>query len=145
MSKKDGTFKSGGDVCKTDNGYQIMGGWFSVFKVDGDVVVDLDNEEIDVDSYREAYIDFSKNYRDANFDHEGAVRGTLVDNILIDTPEFAKMLVNQITGIPVDEIPVVKLGHFGSFQITDPADFEEAKKSKLMFSIEGSCIREEVE
>jgi hypothetical protein len=144
MSKTGkGTFRSQGEVCKTDTDHRIIGGWFSVFKLDGQEVVDLDNEVIDVESYREAFIDFSKDYRAANFDHEGGERGTLIDNILIDTPEFAKMLVHEITGIPMDEIPVRKLGHFGSFQIHNDADYEEARKGKLMFSIEGSCVREE--
>jgi hypothetical protein len=54
------------------------------------------------------------------------------------------MLVHEITGIPLDEIPVKKLGHFGSFQIESKDDYDNAIKSKLMFSIEGTCIREEV-
>ena len=140
---KSGTFIAGGAVCKTDESHQIIGGWFSVFKVDGDDVVDFDNEVIDVDSYRDAFVDFSKDYRSANFDHSGPERGTLIDNILIDTPEFAKMLVHEITGIPLDAIPIQKLGHFGSFQINDPDDFAEARAGRLMFSIEGRCDREE--
>lgn len=138
------TFKSSGKIEKTDSNYQIIGGWFTVFKVDGDDIVDCDNEVIDMASYSEAYIDFSKNYRDANFDHEGSSVGTLIDNILIDSPEFAKMLVHEITGIPLDEIPVKKLGHFGSFQIESKEDYDNAIKNKLMFSIEGTCTREEI-
>lgn len=137
-------FKSKGKISHSISKHQIIGGWFSVFKVDGETVVDADNEEVDIESYTDVYIDFTKSYRDANFDHKGKSRGTLIDNILIDSPEFAKMLVHEITGIPIDEIPVKKLGHFGSFQITDPKDFAEAKKGKLMFSIEGSCKRVEV-
>ena len=142
---KDKTYKTSGEACSTDDSYQIIGGWFSVFKIDGNDVTDSDNELIDIESYRQAYIDFSKNYRDANFDHTGAVRGTLVDNILIDTPEFAKMLVHQITVMPIEEITVKRLGHFGSFQLHDAGDFEDAKKNKLMFSIEGTCERVEVD
>lgn len=143
MSDKD-TFSAGGHVAKTDASNQIIGGWFSVFMVKGEKVVDSDNEEIDIASYNKVYIDFAKNYRDANFDHEDDVKGTLIDNILIDTPEMAKMLVHQITGIPMDEIPVQKLGHFGSFQIDDADDYADAIKNKLMFSIEGECRRVEV-
>lgn len=144
MSQKD-TFTSSGDIAKTDRGNQIIGGWFSVFKVNGETVVDSDNEEIDIASYNKVFIEFSKEYRDANFDHEDAVKGTLIDNILIDSPEMAKMLVHQITGIPMEDIPVQKLGHFGSFQIHDKDDYDEAVKGKLMFSIQGTCQREEVE
>lgn len=122
-----------------------MGGWFTVFEYCGKTVRDTDNEDIDIESYRKVYIDFSKNYRNANFDHQGGVKGTLIDNILIDTEEFAKMLVHQITGLDIDSIPVKKLGHFGSFQIEDKADFEDAVKNKLMFSIEGECERIEVD
>jgi hypothetical protein len=147
MAKPDlsNTYKATGAITKADNGNQIIGGWFSVFKLDGETVVDSDNEEIDVASYTAAFIDFSKNYRDANFDHAGAVKGTLIDNILIDTPEMAKMLVSEITGLDPEDIPIKKLGHFGSFQITDQDDYAEACKGKLMFSIEGSCDRVEVE
>ena len=140
----DKIFKSKGKISHSVSKHQIIGGWFSVFKVDGEIVVDSDNEEVDIESYAEAYIEFSKNYRNANFDHVGKSRGTLIDNILIDSSEFAKMLVHEITGIPIEDIPVQKLGHFGSFQITDPKDFDKAQKGKLMFSIEGTCRREEV-
>tara|TARA_R110000744_G_scaffold274769_1_gene387800 strand:+ start:651 stop:1103 length:453 start_codon:yes stop_codon:yes gene_type:complete len=147
MSDKDSkdTFSASGDVAKTDAGNQIIGGWFSVFKVKGKTIVDSDNEEVDVASYNKVYIDFAKNYRDANFDHEDEIKGSLIDNILIDTPEMAKMLVHQITGIPMDDIPVEKLGHFGSFQIHDADDYADAVKNKLMFSIQGTCQRVEVE
>jgi len=137
-------FKSEGSISHSVSKHQIIGGWFSVFKIDDEDVVDSDNEIVDIASYGDAYIEFSKEYREANFDHIGGKRGSLIDNILIDTPEFAKMLVHEITGIPIDEIPVQKLGHFGSFQIEDKDDFEEAVKGKLMFSIEGQCRREEI-
>ncbi len=137
-------FKSKGKVSHTVSKHQIIGGWFSVFKVDGEDVVDCDNEIVDIESYADAYIGFSKEYRQANFDHIGGKRGSLIDNILIDTEEFAKMIVHEITGIPIDDIPVKKLGHFGSFQIEDKDDYEDAVKNKLMFSIEGKCVREEV-
>lgn len=139
------TYKSGGSVFKNDHVNQIIGGWFSVFKVDGDVVVDSDNEEIDIPSYNKVFIEFSKNYRNANFDHEGQVRGTLIDNILIDSVDMAKMLVHEITGLALDDIPVKKLGHFGSFQLHDTDDFNDALKTKKMFSIEGTCQRVEIE
>lgn len=143
--KSQETFSVDSHVSKTDAGNQIIGGWFSVFKVKGKTIVDSDNEEVDIASYNKVYIDFAKNYRDANFDHEDEVKGSLIDNILIDTPEMAKMLVHQITGLPMDEIPVEKLGHFGSFQIDDPEDYADAIKNKLMFSIQGTCQRVEVE
>lgn len=138
-------YKSGGDVLKNDAGQQIIGGWFSVFKIDGQEVMDSDNEAVDISSYRKVFVEFSKEYRTANFDHAGGSVGTLIDNILIDTEEFAKMLVHEITGIPVDDIPVQKLGHFGSFQIPNADDYEDAVKNKLMFSIEGNCTREVIE
>lgn len=138
-------FRSTGNVTKADSGNQIIGGWFTVFKVDGETVVDSDNEVIDIASYNKAYIDFSINYRDANFDHGDAVKGTLIDNILIDSVGMAKMLVAEITGMDPDDIPVQKLGHFGSFQITEKSDYDEAVANKSMFSIEGSCTREVIE
>lgn len=138
-------YKSGGDVLKQDASQQIIGGWFSVFKIDGETVMDSDNEAVDIASYRDVYVEFSKEYRSANFDHAGESVGTLIDNILIDTEEFAKMLVHEITGIPIDDIPVQKLGHFGSFQIPNVDDYEDAIKNKLMFSIEGNCTREVIE
>ena len=144
LDPKD-TYTATGNVSKTDANNQIIGGWFCVFKVNGDEIVDSDNEVIDIPSYNQVYIDFSKNYRDANFDHDDAVKGTLIDNILIDSVEMAKMLVSEITGMAPEDIPVQKLGHFGSFQIEDTADYENAIKNKLMFSIEGTCTREVIE
>jgi len=144
-NKASDNFSAKGEVFKSDIGNQIIGGWFSVFKLDGESVVDSDNEEIDIASYNKVFIEFSKNYRNANFDHEGQVRGTLIDNILIDTADMAKMLVHEITGLPLDDIPVKKLGHFGSFQMHNADDFNDAVKTKKMFSIEGTCERVEVE
>lgn len=142
---KDNEFKGSGEVTKTDGSSQIIGGWFSVFKVDGEEVLDSDNEVIDMASYNDAYIKFSKNYRDANFDHEGAIKGTLIDNLLIDSVGMAKMIVSEITGMNPDDITVKRLGHFGSFQIHDKEDFEDAVANKKMFSIEGTCTREVIE
>lgn len=139
------SYTNGGEVSKTDDSHRIVGGWFSVFKLNGADVVDSDNEVIDIDSYRDAAIDFAKNHRTANFDHvqgEPPV-GTLIDNLLIDSEEFAKMLVHQITGLPVDQIPVQRLGHFGSFQVHDPDDFAAVRERGAMFSIEGRCDRVE--
>lgn len=138
-------YTNGGEVSKSDADHRIVGGWFSVFKMQGADVVDSDNEVIDIDSYREAAIDFAKNHRTANFYHEQgeAPRGTLIDNLLIDSEEFAKMLVHQITGLPMDDIPVLRLGHFGSFQVHDEGDFEKIKENGAMFSIEGRCDRVE--
>ena len=138
-------YHNGGEVSKTDSEHRIVGGWFSVFKLDGEDVVDSDNEVIDIDSYREAAIEFAKNQRAANFDHERGQqpRGTLIDNLLIDSEDFAKMLVHQITGLPEDQIPVRRLGHFGSFQVHDPDDFQKVRAEGAMFSIEGRCDREE--
>ena len=143
QSQAETHYENGGEVSKTDAEHRIVGGWFSVFKLDGEDVVDSDNEVIDIESYREAAIDFVKSHRTANFHHEQGEepRGTLIDSLLVDSEEFAKMLVNQITGIPMNEIPVRRLGHFGSFQIHDPEDFEKVRNEGAMFSIEGQCDR----
>ena len=142
--KENENFQSNGDVCKTNSGSRIIGGWFSVFKYKGAEVLDLDNEVVDMESYNDVFIDFSINHRVANFDHDGVVKGHLIDNILIDSEEMAKMIVSEITGMKKEDIPIVKLGHFGSFQITEQNDYDEAIKNKLMFSIEGLCSREEI-
>jgi hypothetical protein len=144
MANKKDDYLSTGSVTKADGNNQIIGGWFSVFKLDGDTVLDSDNEEVDIPSYNQVFIDFSKNYRDANFDHQAEIKGTLIDNILIDSVDMAKMLVSEITGMSKEDIPVKRLGHFGSFQITDPVDYADAVANKLMFSIEGTCKRVEV-
>ena len=143
--ENDTLYENGGEVSKTDAAHRIVGGWFSVLKVKGSDVVDSDNEVIDTDSYREAAIEFAKSSREANFNHERgmAPRGTLVDNLLVDTEDFAKMLVHQITGLPLDDIPVQRLGHFGSFQVHDAEDFAKIQEQGAMFSIEGGCDRVE--
>ena len=138
-------YHNGGEVSKTDSRHRIVGGWFSVFKLDGEDVVDSDNEVIDIESYRDAAVEFAKNHRTANFFHEQGQepRGVLVDNLLIDSEEFAKMLVHQITGLPLDDIPVQRLGHFGSFQVHSAEDFAKIQTEGAMFSIEGQCDRAE--
>ncbi|QBQ71175.1 hypothetical protein S0112_068 [Shewanella phage S0112] len=140
-------FNQSSKVLQKNKLMQIVGGWFSVFKFDGETVRDTDNEEVDLESYREAYLDFTKNYRKSNFDHDPETdgNGVLIDNILIDSEEMAKMLVHEITGMPFEDIVVKRLGHFGSFQLAKEEDFKDACEGKLMFSIEGDCTREEID
>ena len=144
LNSNRGWAMSDNTTFKTESDLQIIGGWFSVFKVDGEDVYDSDNEVIDIASYRKAFVEFSTDYCSENLDHVGQERGTLVDNILIESVDFAKMLVHEITGIPLADIPVQKLGHFGSFQIHEKEDYDNAVANKLMFSIEGRCRREEI-
>lgn len=143
VADADKRYESGGEVSKTDASNRIVGGWFSAFTMSGEDVVDSDNEVVDIPSYRKAHIEFSKSQRTANFDHEKGQepRGTLIDNVLIDSPDFAKMLVHEITGMPIEDIPVLRLGHFGSFQIHDTEDFKTIVEKGAMFSIEGVCSR----
>ena len=130
--------KTTGKVYKNDSYRQIVGGFFSVFKI-----FDSDNETIDITSYVDKAMNFVKYSREANFNHEQgeAERGTLIDSVIIDSEEFAKYLVNEITGIPIDEIPVKKIGHFGSFEIHDKEDFDSIIAGDSMFSIEGLADR----
>lgn len=138
-------FRRSGEVLKRDALLRIVGGWFTVFKVDGEEVVDSDNEVVDVPSYQRACIDFVRKSRSVNVDHQGPQVGELVDSILIDSPEMAKMLVSQITGQDPDDVVVKRIGHFGSFQLRDDETFQKVLDGRLMFSVEGSCDREEID
>ena len=128
-------------MFKNDQSHQIIGGWFSVFKVDGEDLIDLDNECLDIPSYEAAAIDFAKNARSFNLNHSGPKVGSLIDSIFIGSPEFAKSLVHEITGLPVSQIPVAKLGHFGSVQIESEELYSNLVETGAMFSIEGYCDR----
>ena len=125
-------------VTKHDSVHQICGGWAAEFNVR-----DLDNESLDIEDYHKSAIDYARNARTANINHEQGVApvGFLIDNLCIDSVDFAKHIVNQITGIPEDQIPVIKIGHFVSYQIDDRQLFEEIEREGAMFSIEGDCIR----
>ncbi|MAK54618.1 MAG: hypothetical protein CML17_01995 [Pusillimonas sp.] len=137
-------FQGSGDIVKRDNEKRIMGGWFNVFKYDGEDVVDRQGDVVDIESYSDAYVEYVKDARVGKFDHDGNQRADLIDSILIDSEEYAKMLVSEITGMSPEDIPVKKIGHFGSFQVRSDEDWELAKNDKLMFSIGGTGKREEI-
>ena len=139
---------SGNEVWKVSDNRQIVGGWFTRFVMNGVEVVDTDNETIHIDSYVDSAIDFVRNQRTANFNHENAEipnthppRGALIDSLIVDTEAYARMLVRELTGMTDDQFPITSLGHFGSFQIFDPDDYAQIVTHGAMFSIEGSCDR----
>ena len=135
----------GSEVVKNDTSHQIAGGWFAVFNI-----FDSDEEiisHVDIPSYQARAIDFARNSRVCNFNHERdqPARGYLVDNIVFDTPEFARHVIHQLTGLPEASIPIIRLGHFGSFQFDDPEDFALVVENGGMFSIEGRARRHLIE
>lgn len=115
-------------VVKFDNEQQIVYGWASVAKANGEAVIDSQDDVIDIYDLEAAANDFVLDYREANDMHAGPATGRLVQS-LVTTPETIEAL-----GLPED----MTQGWWVGFKIDDPQQWATIKEgSRMMFSIEG--------
>jgi hypothetical protein len=124
-------------ITKADDIAQMVYGWASVaFTKNGEQLIDLQGDVLDIDELETAFIEYAKDSRALNFMHNGPQRGTLVE-LFIATPEKLNKL-----GLAADALP---LGAFVSYHIPNAADYAQAKQDGLLaFSIEGTAIREDI-
>lgn len=124
-------------IAKAEDAQRRVFGWGSVAVTkEGEALVDLQGDVIDIADLEEAMYAYVQESRVLNFDHAGATRGTLIESIVF-TPEKIAAL-----GVPPGTLP---LGAWVGFEIATDDDYALVKAQGLvMFSIEGTARREEV-
>lgn len=134
--EKNDTF----NIYKTDNDKRLVFGWASIsITVDGEQLIDRQQDMIDPEDLEEAAYEYVLNYRDTGEEHISTMRmrGKLVESCVL-TAEKQKAM-----GIPEGTLPI---GWWVGFKITDDAAWERVKNGTYrMFSIEGKASREPIE
>ena len=122
-------------IAKYDDVQQRLFGWASVaIHKDGTQLVDLQGDAIDIEDLEEAFYDYVKEAGGLNVQHEGPVRGVIIE-AMVFTPEKIAAL-----GLPPDSL---HQGAWIGFEVPDRADYDLIKSiGCVMFSIEGSAFRE---
>jgi Putative phage serine protease XkdF len=124
-------------IAKSDDERRRVFGWASIaVRKDGEVLIDLQDDVIDIYDLEEAWYAYVAESGELDFRHEGPVRGHLIE-AMVFTPEKIAAL-----GLPDDSMP---LGAWVGYEIDNPADYALVKQlGFFMFSIAGTAMREEV-
>lgn len=120
-------------VTKMDTEQRLVFGWAMISKTkDGQLVTDLQGDQIEPDELEKAAYDFVLNKRVAGEMHEGETQGQLVESIVFTPEKMAKM------GIPEGVLPCA---HWVGFKLAQPL-FDKVKTgTRMMFSIQGDAER----
>lgn len=132
--KEPGRFR----VQKVDEEKRLVFGWASVsVTVDGQEVLDLQEDMIDPDTLEEAAYRFAEFYREGGEMHERTGVAVMVESVVLTAEKQAAI------GIPAGTLPV---GWWLGFRVTDDNVWDKVKSGEYnMFSIGGTAIREEIE
>ena len=120
-------------VTKVDAAQRLVFGWAMISCTkSGELVTDLQGDQIEPEELEKAAYDFVLNKRAAGEMHEGATQGQLVESIVFTPEKMAKM------GIPEGILPCA---HWVGFKLA-PALFDKVKDgTRMMFSIQGDAER----
>lgn len=124
-------------IAKADDSQQLVFGYASVSKRDGDAgnLVDLQDDEIDGAVLEKAAYDYVYESGVARDMHQGEPIGRLVEAVAI-TDEKLKAMGLTRSGAPA-------MGFWVGYKIPDKATYERVKASRKMLSIGGKCLRAE--
>jgi hypothetical protein len=122
-------------ITKAEDNAQRLFGWASIaVRKDGTPMLDLQGDVIDIEDLEEAFYEYVKDAGGLNFQHDGPVRGQLIEAIVF-TPDKLTAL-----GLEPGSVP---LGAWAGFYIPNTADYQLIKSlGFFMFSIEGTALRE---
>lgn len=125
-------------IQKVDEEKRLVFGWANVsITVDGEPVLDLQEDMIDPETLEEAAYKFAELYRDGGEMHERTGVAVMVESAMLTEEKQAAM------GIPAGTLPV---GWWIGFRVLDDGVWEKVKSGEYnMFSIGGSAVRAEVE
>lgn len=125
-------------VRKVDEEKRLVFGWASVsVTVDGQEVVDLQEDMIDPETLEEAAYKFAEFYRDGGEMHERTGVAVMVESVVLTAEKQLAI------GIPAGTLPV---GWWLGFRVTDDDVWKKVKSGEYnMFSIGGKAIREELD
>ena len=125
-------------ITKKDEEKQYAFGWAKIaVTVDGEQLVDRQEDIIDPEELEETAYRFVEFYREAGEMHERAGAGVLIESIVFTVEKMRAM------GIPEGTLPE---GWWIGFHITDEDVWEKVKNGTYsMFSIEGRARRVPIE
>lgn len=131
--EKKGRFQ----IRKVDEDKRLVFGWANVsITVDGEPVLDLQEDMIDPETLEEAAYKFAELYRDGGEMHERTGVAVMVESAMLTEEKQAAM------GIPAGTLPV---GWWIGFRVLDDDVWEKVKSGEYnMFSIGGTAVREEI-
>ena len=122
-------------VLKADSSQHIVMGWGSVSVSDGELVTDLQGDQIEPEELEKAVFEFMSECRDSGMMHEGQPIGHVVAS-LVTTPDVVKAF-----GL-AEDLPV---GWILGVKVTDDAVWAKVVSGELSaFSIQGRSEREAV-
>lgn len=129
--------KSRFQIRKVDEDKRLVFGWANVsVTVDGEQVLDLQEDMIDPEILEEAAYKFAELYRDGGEMHERTGVAVMVESAMLTEEKQAAM------GIPAGTLPV---GWWIGFRVLDDDVWEKVKSGEYnMFSIGGTAVREEI-
>lgn len=121
-------------ILKSEPSQQIVYGWGSVAVSDGELITDLQGDQITPETLEKAVVDFMLEYRQSGVMHEGESVGDVVAS-LVTTPDIVKAFglgenvpIGWILGVKVKDPVVwakVVSGEYKAFSIQGTADREE--------------------
>lgn len=121
-------------IEKSDRTGRFVRGFASVVSMDGEPVVDWQDDVIEIDTLREAVHDFMATGRVSKAMHDGEQTGEVVESLIVDD-EVAKIL----------GISDKRRGWWVGVRVDDPAVQAKVRSGELKsFSIGGSGVREEI-
>ncbi|MGH9200117.1 MAG: XkdF-like putative serine protease domain-containing protein, partial [Vicinamibacterales bacterium] len=116
------------DVIKVEQAQQNVFGWANVaFTADGEQIVDLQDDLIDVDDLEKAAYLFNVEFRRSGEMHRGDAQGDLIESFMVTPEKLEKM------GLAADALP---LGWWVGFHFDDTDVFDKVRDGTYsMFSI----------
>lgn len=124
-------------ITKSNDDKMQAFGWASVaIRVDGEQIIDWQNDVVDPEELENAAYEFVHLYREGGEMHERGGVAYLIESVVFTKEKQEAM------GIPEGVVPE---GWWIGFQVTDPDVWEKVKSGEYsMFSIEGDAIREQI-
>ena len=136
------TFSAHGQISKVDDEKRQVFGWASITDLNGEPVVDRQNDWVDAEELEKAVYDYVLKSRIGGTMHERVGKSKpkatseLIESIVITPEKIEKM------GLPEGSLP---LGWWAGFQVRDEDTWKDVKKGKLKsFSIHGMGKRHKV-
>ena len=125
-------------IRKVDEDKRLVFGWANIsVTVDGEQVLDYQEDMIDPEELENAAYKFVELYRDGGEMHERTGVAFLVESVILTGEKQAAM------GLEPGTLPI---GWWVGFKVTDDDVWEKVKTGEYsMFSIGGKAIREEIE
>jgi hypothetical protein len=123
---------------KSDDDKRLVFGWANVaVRVDGEQVIDYQEDVIDIDDLERAAYEFTADYGTAGEMHQRGGIGRLIESVVFTKEKSDAM------GIPPDVMP--QGGWWVGFRIDDEEVWQKVKSGEYsMFSIEGTATREQI-